>query len=130
MENEIFQKVQQILSEALGIEKEEIRQESSLVRDLGAESIDFIDIIFRLEKAFDIKIPSGELFPGNLFNDERFVKEGRVTSAGLAELKIRAPYLDFQAFAVDPQISQLANFFTVNMVVNYLQDKVAKSAQA
>ena len=130
MENEIFQKIQQLLSEALGIEKEEIRRESSLVRDLGAESIDFIDIIFRLEKAFDIKIPSGELFPGNLFNDERFVREGQVTPAGLEELKIRAPYLDLQAFAADPKVSRLADFFTVNMVVSYIQDKVAKSAQA
>ncbi len=130
MENEIFQKVQQILSEALGIEKEEIRGESSLVRDLGAESIDFIDIIFRLEKAFEIKIPSGELFPGNLFNDERFVKEGLVTSAGLEELKIRTPYLDIQAFAADPKVSRLADFFTASMVASYIQDKVAKSAQA
>ena len=130
MEDEIFSKVRQVLSGALGVEKEEIRSEASLVRDLGAESIDFIDIIFRLEKAFDIKIPSGELFPGNILNDEQFVKEGRVTPPGLAELKVKVPFLDVDAFSRDPQVSKLADFFTVRMIMNYIQDRVSKDAKA
>jgi len=89
MDEAIFSKAQEILTGALGIDKGDIKAESSLTRDLGAESIDFIDIIFRLEKAFDIKIPSGELFPANLLNDERYVKEGVVTQEGLEELKTR-----------------------------------------
>ncbi len=130
MQDEIFSKIQQVLSGALGVEKEEIRPEASLVRDLGAESIDFIDIIFRLEKIFDIKIPSGELFPGNILNDEQFVQEGRVTPAGLEALKARVPYLDIQLFSKDPQVSKLADFFTVRMVMNYIQDRIAKDANA
>ncbi len=128
MQDEIFSKMQQVLSGALGVEKEEIRPEASLVRDLGAESIDFIDIIFRLEKTFDIKIPSGDLFPGNILNDERFVKEGRVTVAGLAELKAKVPYLDVQSFSKDPQVSKLADFFTVQMVMDYIQDRLVPKA--
>lgn len=130
MTDEIFRKIQETLSGALGIEESEIRPQASLVRDLGAESIDFIDIIFRLEKAFDIKIPSGELFPGNILNDERYVKEGRVTSAGLDELRAKLPYLDVEVFSKDPQISKLVDYFTVQMIIHYIQDKVSKEAKA
>lgn len=129
MENEIFQKVQETLSSALGLDKNDINMESSLVRDLGAESIDFIDIIFRLEKTFDIKIPSGELFPGNIFTDERFVSQGRVTEAGLQELKAKVPYMDVDAFSKDPVISKMGDFFTVRMIINYLKDRLAKDAK-
>ena len=129
MENEILQKVAETLSGALGIDKNDIRPDSSLVRDLGAESIDFIDVIFRLEKTFDIKIPSGDLFPAHILNDERFVKEGKVTADGIAELKIKVPYLDVDAFSKDPQVSKLSDFFTVQMIMNYLQDRL-KNAKA
>ena len=124
MEDEIFSKVQDVLAGALGVEKDEVRVDASLPRDLGAESIDFIDIIFRLEKVFEIKIPSGDLFPGNILNDDRFVLEGRVTDAGLEELKNKVPYLDVEAFSRNPQVSKLGEFFTVKMIVDYLQDRV------
>ena len=130
MEDEIFSKIQQVLTAALGVDKEDVRPEASLVRDLSAESIDFIDIIFRLEKVFDIKIPSGELFPGNILNDERFVKEGRVTPAGLEELKAKVPYLDIQGFSKDPSVSRLADYFTVRMVMSYIQDRLVRDAKA
>ncbi len=129
MENEVFQKIQETLSQALGVEKDDIHPESSLVRDLGAESIDFIDIIFRLEKSFDIKIPSGELFPGNLMTDIRFVSQGRVTEEGLVELKAKVPYMDVEGFSKDPQVAKLGDFFTVRMVVNYMKDRLSKDAK-
>ncbi len=128
MENEIFQKIQETLSQALGVEKDDIKPESSLVRDLGAESIDFIDIIFRLEKNFDIKIPSGELFPGHILNDERFVSQGKVTEAGLNELKTRVPYLNLEGFSRDPLVAKLGDYFTVQMIMNYLKDRLSKNA--
>ena len=127
MEKEIFEKIQETLASALGVEQSEIRPESSLVNDLGAESIDFIDIIFRLEKSFDIKIPSGDLFPGNILNDDRFVKDGTVTPDGLQELREKVPYLDVDAFSKDPQTARLADFFTVQMVINYIKDRLTKS---
>lgn len=129
MDTQIFEKVQETLANALGVDPEEVRPEASLTADLGAESIDFIDIIFRLEKAFDIKIPSGDLFPGNILNDQRFVQNGVVTSEGLQELKAKVPYMDVDAFAKHPQISRLAECFTVQMVLDYIQDRLAKDAQ-
>ena len=130
MDNEIFEKVKATLTGALGVDAADVQPESSLVRDLGAESIDFIDILFRLEKAFDIKIPSGELFPGHILNQERFAQAGRVTEEGLAELRQKMPYLDVDSFAKDPVLSKLADFFTVRMVCNYLKGRVSKEANA
>lgn len=128
-ERQILEKVQECLAGALGVEAEEIRPESSLVRDLGAESIDFIDIIFRLEKVFDIKIPSGELFPANLLNEEGLVREGRVTSEGLKVLREKIPYLDLAEFEKDPRVTNLAEQFKVQMILNYIREKVAKNIQ-
>lgn len=122
----IFEKVKECLAGALGIEIEEIRSESSLVRDLGAESIDFIDILFRLEKAFDIKIPSGELFPANLLNEERFVQGGCVTPEGVQALREKVPFLDLSEFEKNPQVARLAEHFKVQMILDYLRDRVAK----
>src|SRR5579862_6245540 len=99
--DEIYTKVQDVLVDALGVDEEEVTPKATLREDLGAESIDFLDIVFRLEKAFTtdpakpFKIPRGELFPDdlqNLMNDERYVKDGKITSEGLAELKKRMPF--------------------------------------
>jgi acyl carrier protein len=124
VEEEIFKKVQETLAGALGRDLSEIRMDASLVRDLGAESIDFIDIIFRLEKVFDIKIPSGELFPAHILSDERFVQSGVVTPEGLDELKNKLPYLDIEVFRRDPKVSRLADFFTVRMIVQYVRGRL------
>ncbi|MFH0984605.1 MAG: phosphopantetheine-binding protein [Candidatus Omnitrophota bacterium] len=128
MDKEFFTKVQQTLAGALGVDESEVTPEASLKRDLGAESIDFIDIVFRLEKAFDLKIPAGYLFPSNLLNDERFVKEGMVTPEGLAELRVKLPYLELEEFTKDPQITKLADCFTVKMLLRYLSDRLSKSS--
>jgi acyl carrier protein len=128
METELFAKVQQTLAGALGVEEADITPEASLKRDLGAESIDFIDIVFRLEKAFDLKIPAGDLFPSHLLNDERFVKDGIVTPAGLADLRAKLPYLELDEFSKDPQITKLADCFTVKMLLRYLNDRLGKSS--
>lgn len=129
-EHEVFKKVQECLAGALGIDAEEIQPESSLVRDLGAESIDFIDILFRLEKAFDIKIPSGELFPANLLNENGLVQEGRLTAEGLKVLRTKMPYLDLSDFEKDPQVSKLAEQFKVQMILDYLRERVSKGIQS
>ena len=66
---EVLQKVQETLVDALGVDDDEVTLEATLIGDLGAESIDFLDIVFRLEKNFDIRIPRGDLFPENLAAD-------------------------------------------------------------
>jgi acyl carrier protein len=123
METGNLKKIQEILAAALGVDESEVQPEASLTEDLGAESIDFIDIIFRLEKGFDIKIPSDELFPANMFTDGRLVQDGVVTPEGIEELKAKVPYMDVEAFSKDPQISKLSEQFTVKMILDYINDR-------
>src|SRR5438309_452754 len=93
--DEIYKKVQAVLVDALGVDEDEVTPQAVIRDDLGAESIDFLDIMFRLEKAFGIKIPRGEMMPENLSNDPTIVQNGVVTPAGIAQLKSRMPHSDF-----------------------------------
>src|SRR4051795_4048100 len=102
--DEIYKKVQAVLVDALGVDDEEVKPDAVIRDDLGAESIDFLDIMFRLEKAFGIKIPRGEMIPENLANDPNFVQNGVVTQAGIADLKQRMPHSDFSKFEADPKL--------------------------
>ncbi|MHC4154779.1 MAG: acyl carrier protein [Planctomycetota bacterium] len=122
---EIFQQVQEILVDALGVDEDEVTAEATLMGDLGAESIDFLDIVFRLEKAFDIKIPREELFPAeNLMNNPEFVSNGKMTERGLAEIRDKMPHTELGDFEKDPDINKLADLFTVNAIVNYVDGKL------
>ncbi|MCD4824125.1 MAG: acyl carrier protein [Phycisphaerae bacterium] len=123
-EQEVFEKVQETMVEALGVDDDEVTMEATLTGDLGAESIDFLDIVFRLEKSFDIKIPRGELFPDNILNNPEFVQDGKLTDAGLTQLKDRMPHADFTDFEQDPDINKMAELFKVQTIVNYVMGKV------
>ena len=126
--DEIFAKVQETLMEALGVDDDEVTNEATLTGDLGAESIDFLDIVFRLEKAFDIKIPRGELFPDNVLNNPDFVADGKLTEKGLATLKERMPHADFSTFEQDQDVGKMAELFKVETIVNYVEAKLAAAA--
>ena len=121
---EIYQKIEKALVDALGVDEDEIKPDATLTGDLGAESIDFLDIVFRLEKAFSIKIPRGELFPENVLTDTNYVQEGKVTPAGIAELRKRMPFADLDDFAANPMVKDFGNLFTVGMVCKYIESKV------
>ncbi len=97
--DEIFEKVQATLVDALGVDEEDVTREATLQGDLGAESIDFLDIVFRLERNFGIKIPRGELFPENLMADPEWVADGKLTAKGVGELKARLPFADLSKIA-------------------------------
>jgi len=123
--DEIYNKVKETLVDALGVDEEEITAEATLMGDLGAESIDFLDIVFRLEKSFNIKIPREELFPAeNLLNNAEYVNNGKLTAAGLARLKSQMPHVDFTEFEEDPDINKLTDLFRVNSIVKYVDNKV------
>lgn len=122
--DEIFEKVQETLVDALGVDDDEVTEEATLVDDLGAESIDFLDIVFRLEKNFGIKIPRGELFPENLAADASFVDDGKVTTEGIATLKEKMPHADIDSFATDPKVENIQSLFTVNMITNFVENKL------
>jgi acyl carrier protein len=124
-QEEIFSKVSSTLVEALNVDEEDIQLSSTLQGDLGAESIDFLDIVFRLEREFGIKIPRGELFPESIFQgDPEFVKDGKVTEKGLAELRERMPFADLSSFEKDPSTSKLSDLFTVEMITRYIEGKL------
>jgi acyl carrier protein len=124
-QTDIFSKVQEALVDALGVDEEEVTPEATLQGDLGAESIDFLDIVFRLEKAFNIKIERGELFPEDILNNTEFVEDGKVNAAGLAKLKERMPFADLTRFEADPNVLNLSKQLTVQDMCNFVEHKLA-----
>ncbi len=123
--DEVFTTIREVLTDALGVDDDEVVAEATLQGDLGAESIDFLDIVFRLEKAFAIKIPKGELFPDDILNNPEFVDGDKVTPEGLEQLKAAMPHADFSQFADAPFVSKMPELFTVNTIVNYVEIKLA-----
>ena len=127
-QDEIFTKVSSTLVEALNVDEDQITPAATLQGDLGAESIDFLDIVFRLEREFGIKIPRGELFPESIFQgDPEMVQDGKLTSKGLQELKERMPYADLSRFESDPNFEGLRDLFTVDLISRYIRSKLATS---
>jgi acyl carrier protein len=129
IQEEIYSKVSATLVEALNVDEDEIKPTSTLQGDLGAESIDFLDIVFRLEREFGIKIPRGELFPESIFQgDPEFVQDGRVTEKGLSELRARMPFADLSKFERNPDVNTIGDLFTVDMIARYVEGKLGTVA--
>ncbi|MEN0110838.1 MAG: acyl carrier protein [Planctomycetota bacterium] len=124
-QEEIFAKVQEALVDALGVEDDEVTPEATLQGDLDAESIDFLDIVFRLEQGFNIKIERGELFPEDILTNTEYVSDGKVNEAGIDQLKERMPFADLSAFEADPQVQKLGKQLTVQDMCNFVEHKLA-----
>lgn len=124
---QIVEEVKEALVDALGLDDDEVTGGATLMGDLGAESIDFLDIVFRLEKSFDIKIPREELFPADgLMSNAEYVSDGKVTEAGLAAMRDMMPHTDFSSFASDPDVNKIQDLFTVDSIVNFVEIKLAR----
>ena len=121
---EVFDKVKDSLIEALGLDDDEVTPEATMVGDLGAESIDFLDIVFRLEKAFGIEIPRKELFPEYILTNAEFVEGGKVTETGLNEIRARMPFIDLSKFEENPVVQDFGNLMTVSDLCRYISGKV------
>jgi acyl carrier protein len=121
---EVFEKIRTALVDALGVDEEDVTPKATLVGDLGAESIDFLDIVFRLEKAFSIKIPRGELFPEDILTDPKYIQNGKVTEVGLAELRKRMPFANLDDFAKNPAVQDFGNLLTVADMCRFVEGKV------
>ncbi len=127
---EVFEKIRHVLREVLGVDASEVKLDSTLITDLGAESIDFLDIVFRLEKSFSVTIPAGELFPDKVFWEQvvyvpEFCQEGRFTPRGLVKIQDAMPRLDLSVFRRDPVLHRLADCFTVDYLVNYIDNRLS-----
>ena len=128
--DEIFERVSEVLQEALGQDEEDVTIDATLTGDLEAESIDFLDIQFRLEKTFSsddkpFKIEQGELFPENFMDNAEWVQDGKFTDAGMAMLRERMPHVDFSAFDADRTVENVAELFTVKSLVDFVERKLA-----
>ncbi len=128
---DIEAKVTEVLESALGADAEDITPTATLTEDLGAESIDFLDIQFQLEKKFStpekpFKIEQGELFPENMMSNPDFVKDGKFTEAGFAVLKERMPHVDLSVFEADRNVKGLAKIFTVKSLCDFIETKLKK----
>ena len=126
-QEEIFDKVRASLVDALGVDEDEVTPAATLRGDLDAESIDFLDIVFRLEKAFDIQIERGELVPTDVLENADYAKEGKLTPSGIAALKERMPFADLSKLESDPNIQNLGDL-SVQDMVNFVEYKLKKSA--
>ena len=126
-QEEIYTKVSSTLVEALNVDEDQITPGATLQGDLGAESIDFLDIVFRLEREFGIKIPRGELFPESIFQgDPDFVQDGKITPKGMTELRTRMPYADLSKFEANPDFDGLRDLFTVDLITRYIEGKLSQ----
>jgi len=124
-EDEVFEKVKDALVDALGVDDDEVTADATMVGDLGAESIDFLDIVFKLEKSFDIQIPRDELFPDDILTNAEFVQDGKVTEAGIKKLKERMPFADLSKFESNPMVQDFGNLLTVSDLCRYVTTKVS-----
>jgi len=122
---EILGKVKACLADALSVDEDEVTAEASLAGDLGAESLDFLDIIFRLEKAFGIKIQRGDLFPEKILTNAEYVQDGKLTDRGIQKLQEEYPYIDLSAVKENPGVDEMGNLFTVGMIVNYIDSRLS-----
>ena len=124
--DDIFAKVRTVLEEALGADADEITPDATLFGDLGAESIDILDISFQLEQAFGFKIAQGELIPESVLRDPKYVVDGKITPDGIRELKSRMPWVNFASIEADPQVRKVPQAFTVDTLVKFVEQKLAK----
>lgn len=122
--DEIFEKVQGVLVEALAVDEDEVTPEATIFGDLGAESIDMLDIGFQLEQAFGFKIEQGEMFPEGVTSDPEMVQDGKVTPAGIAVLRERAPHIELSALEADPRLEKVRDIFTVDALVTFCERKL------
>ena len=123
--DEIFDKIKDVLENALGADSDEITMDATLIGDLGAESIDFLDISFKLEQEFSIKIDQGELFPENLMSDDTLVVDGKLTDKAMDILRERMPHVDLAKLDEQRSVDQLSEVFTVASLVDFIERKIA-----
>ncbi|WP_419420035.1 acyl carrier protein [Legionella sp. D16C41] len=125
----VYPKVREIIADVLVIDEDEINLNSRLIADLGAESIDFLDLVFQLEKEFGIKIPRGQLEKnarGSLAEDE-FEKGGVLTEQGMQALKNYLTEVPEDYFKPNLKVNEIPMLFTVEtfckLVVNAVNTK-------
>lgn len=132
--DQVFLGVCEVVSEALGVDTEEVELGASLTDDLGAESIDFLDIVFRAEQKFNVKIAPGEMFGGNSIHDalehlglvRRDEIKTELNQHDREEFKRRLPFLDEGQLGRVTTVDEVFTLFTVEYCVRFVLAKLAE----
>ncbi len=114
-----------IVADALDRPVEQVTRDSSLVDDLGAESIDFLDIVFRLESAFGLKIPEEEIWEGSF---DGVGDDPDAIAERLAQLKARRPGFRWDRIPARPSRADLPRLITVETIVEYVERRLSAGA--
>jgi acyl carrier protein len=135
-EKVIYEKVKESVVEALGVDDDEVTPDAVLFDDLGAESLDLLDIVFRLEKEFSIKIPRGGIQAdalsgeGENLKEEDLVVDGVLTPLGIEKLKIAMPEVDPSRITEGFRVDDIATLFTVQTFVNITKQLLEEKGTA
>jgi acyl carrier protein len=129
----VFPEVAKIIADARGCDVEQVKPQVSLINDLGTESIDFVDIVFRLQRTFKIKIPRGKILEdarGSL-SAEEFEQKGVVSDAGVARLKSFLSEVPPDRFPTPLMVADIPRLFTPETFCKVVvrQQKAAASSQ-
>jgi acyl carrier protein len=110
----IFPTVAKTMADALGCDVDDIKLEVSLIEGLDAESIDFLDLVFRLERAFKIKIPRGKIVENarGTLSEAQFEQNGLVTDAGLAQLRAYLSEVPAERFKTPTKVKDVPRLYT------------------
>jgi acyl carrier protein len=130
---QISEAVQKAVVEAVGAEPEEVVPEATLLDELGAESIDLLDILFRVEKASDVKIKVSdiaELLQGGIPDEEFADEDDIINEVGLAQLKKSLPQIDVQELAGKLTADEVLTLFTVQNLTDLVSERAALAAVA
>jgi acyl carrier protein len=119
--DQIREGLYECLMDTLGLDKDDLVPSAKFFEDLGGESIDLLDLSFRCEKRFGIKVQFEKMFSlEDLALDER----GHVSREGIAKIKAKFPFLDMSEIEAEPGVSQLRELLTVATLTQYLQMRV------
>ena len=110
----VFPTVADTMADALGCDLEDIKLDVSLIEGLDAESIDFLDMVFRLERAFKIKIPRGKIVENarGALTEAEFDDKGIVTEAGMAQLRTYLSEIPADRFKTPMKVKDIPRLFT------------------
>lgn len=126
--DELRRQIVALVADALDRDASEVSPNASLIDDLGAESIDFLDLQFRIESAFGLKFTDEELWRGSFdLADPRWVTGGRLTPEAIALVRRRQPGYAWERFAGGIAVSDLPRLLTVETIVDQLAQRLAAS---
>lgn len=111
----IYPRVREIVADALAIDESELRPDASLIDEYDAESIDFLDLVYRLEREFKVKIPRGQIEQDvrAAMDDGAFEKRGRLTAVGMAKLREYLSEVPEDRFRPGMPVNQIPTLFTI-----------------